>query len=163
MSAPNFDDLVLIKPAGYKEVTPFPGHAVRHSYVSGNKKTNAIRVRYFLHESTKELAARCWFGPETEGPPQHAHGGSQAALLDEGMGAAAWLSGYPVLAAKIEVHFRKSLPLHTTLTMTARVDKVEGRKVYAIARLEADEGYVYSESTGLFVQIDPAEFKKRAE
>ena len=157
----DFNDLVLpgrLKPSEWVDVKPFPDHAVKHSYVSGNKNSQAIRVRYYKNPHSGEFAGRVWFGPETEGPPGHAHGGSQAALLDEGMGAIAWLNGHSVLAAKIEIHFRKPLPLGTVLTMLAKVERVEGRKIYAVARLEADDLTVYSESTGLFIVINPQDF-----
>lgn len=161
--APSYDDLVLpsaLAEAGgdapWTEAKPFPDRVNNHSFISGRRDSRAIRVRYFEKKAVRLFAGRAWFGPETEGPPGHAHGGSQAALLDEGMGAAAWLSGKTVLAAKIEINFREPLPLGTVLTMRAEVTRIEGKKVYASGRLEADDGTVYSDGTGLFVVIDPA-------
>lgn len=139
-------------------VKPFPETTTNYSYVSGNPASQAIRVRYFQSQDTGQLLGRAWFGPEAEGPPGHAHGGSQAALLDEGMGAVAWLSGKPVLAAKIEINFKRPLRLGTVLTMFTSITKIEGKKVYTAARLQGDDGTVFSEGTGLFVVIDPNAF-----
>lgn len=164
----SYDELLLQNVPGfgdadlYADAAPFPSSHTKHSFVSGRRDSRAIRVRYFWNASAQQFAGRAWIGPETEGPPGHAHGGSQAALLDEGMGAVAWLAGHTVLAAKIEVNFRKPLPLGTVLTMWATVERVEGRKVYAKARLENDVGTVYSESTGLFIVIDPATLVAKA-
>lgn len=153
MSVPSFNDLVL--PAGsWKDVEPFPRSHTKHSFISGRRDSAAIRVRYFQDPGTKVVRARAWFGPESEGPPGHAHGGSQAALLDEGMGAAAWLGGYSVLAAKLEINFRRPLPIGTLLTVYTEIEKAAGKKVYVRGRLEADDGRVFSESAGLFVVID---------
>jgi len=152
---PDMDFESLILPG--TPVKPFPETTTNYSYVSGNPASQAIRVRYFQSKDGA-LMGRAWFGPEAEGPPGHAHGGSQAALLDEGMGAVAWLSGQPVLAAKIEINFRKPLRLGTVLTMFTSIAKIEGKKVHTTARLEGDDGTVFSESTGLFVVIDPKAF-----
>ena len=110
---PRYDELQL--PAAmdaigdaspWVDAIPFPGTVNPVSFVSGNRETRAIRVRYFEKKSASLFAGRAWFGPETVGPPGYSHGGSQAALLDEGMGAAAWLSGKSVLAAKISGRLR---------------------------------------------------------
>ncbi len=159
---PKYEELLLpavLSAAGdstpWTDAKPFPEMVNQVSFISGRRDSRAIRVRYFEKKSAKLFAGRAWFGPETEGPPGHAHGGSQAALLDEGMGAVAWLSGKTVLAAKIEINFRAPLPLGTILTMRAEITKIEGKKVYTAGRLETDEGVVFSEGTGLFVVIDP--------
>ncbi|MBC7386982.1 MAG: PaaI family thioesterase [Cryobacterium sp.] len=146
-------------PAGeeaWTEVRPFPDTGTKSSFVSGNPNSGAIRVRYFARKGLGDFIGRAWFGPETEGPPGHAHGGSQAALLDEGMGAAAWTAGHPVLAAKLEVNFRKSLPLRTHVEVRANVERIEGKKVFVRGSLVGLDGTVYSESAGLFVVIDTA-------
>lgn len=157
---PTLDSLVLPGAAGeWVAAKPFPDTTTRFSYVSGDPESRAIRIRYFHNQATEQFAGRAWFGPEAEGPPGHAHGGSQAALLDEGMGAAAWHSGKTVLAAKIEINFRLPLPLGTVLTLWAEITKIEGRKVFTTGRLESDDGRVFSEGTGLFIVIDPVTLK----
>jgi acyl-CoA thioesterase FadM len=77
------------------------------------------------------------------------------------MGGTAWLSGHSVLAAKIEINFRAPLPIGTELTMWCEITRIAGRKVYTAARLEGDDGTVFSEGTGLFVVIDPEELFKK--
>lgn len=169
---PRFEELVLPadilagEDSAWTQAKPFPDADTRHSFVSGRRDSLAIRVRYFEKKSAdpaaSRFAGRAWFGPETEGPPGHAHGGSQAALLDEGMGAAAWLSGKTVLAAKIEINFRAPLPLGTVLTLHAGISKIDGRKVFAYGKLVADDGVVFSEGTGLFVVIDAEALARKA-
>jgi acyl-coenzyme A thioesterase PaaI-like protein len=160
---PDWESLVVPgTDSSWTEAVPFPKGHVSHSYVSGRKDSRTIRVRYFEQKAKRKFAGRAWFGPETEGPPGHAHGGSQAALLDEGMGAAAWLSGKTVLAAKIEINFRRPLPLGTVLTVRSEITKIEGRKVYTSGRLESDDGGVFSEGTGLFIVIDPEALLRQA-
>ena len=47
-------------------------------FVSGDQTGNRFRMSYFRNQD-QDLVARVWFGPVTEGPPAHAHGGSIAA------------------------------------------------------------------------------------
>jgi hypothetical protein len=61
-------------------------------FVSGDQTGNRFRMSYFRNQD-QDLVARVWFGPVTEGPPGHAHGGSIAAVLDEVLGLAAWAAG----------------------------------------------------------------------
>ncbi len=173
MIEPRYEDLRLplaqaefADASVWVEAKPFPDGERQYSFVSGDRESRSIRVRYFQRtvagdETAGRFAGRAWFGPEAEGPPGHAHGGSQAALLDEGMGAAAWLSGKTVVAAKIEINFRRPLPLGVVLTMHAGISKIEGRKVFGFGRLEADDGTIFSDSTGLFVVVDAEELARR--
>lgn len=72
--------------------------------------------------------ARVWFGPSTEGPLGHVHGGSMAAVLDEAMGVSAWIAGQTVVAAKLAVKYRTMLPLGKVTTIEAWISSVKGKK-----------------------------------
>ena len=74
-------------------------------FVSGDPDGNRFRVRYY-RDRERHLHARIWFGPETEGPPGNAHGGSVAAVMDEALGLAAWAAGYPIVVGNLNVSFR---------------------------------------------------------
>ena len=158
-----YEDLLpLERLEEFDDAKPFPDSTRKHSFISGNRESQVLRVRYFSHRESKEFLARAWFGPEAEGPPGLCHGGSQAALLDEGMGAAAWLAGYTVLAAKIEINFRKSIPLGTVVTVNASIDRKEGKKVYVTGSLVSDSGTVYTEGSGLFIEVEIPDHLKAA-
>jgi len=70
------------------------------------------------------------------------------------MGALPWADGVPVLAAKLEVNFRKSLPIGTIVTVYTEVEKREGKKLFVRGRIEGADGTVYSDGMGLFIAID---------
>jgi acyl-coenzyme A thioesterase PaaI-like protein len=129
------------------------------SFVSGEPDGDRLRIRYFQPPEKDRLFARVWFGPGAEGPPNHAHGGSAAAVLDEVMGTACWMTGYPVLAAQITINFRASLPLEQVFTVEAWVDKVEGRKVRTVGRLYDEGGQTFTDGEGLFIEIEADRFK----
>ncbi len=115
-----------------------------------------MRVEYFRRDADGALVGRVWFGPWCEGPPGHAHGGSMASALDDAIGKVGWLNGHRVVAAKIDVRFRRMLPLGTDARIEAWIDRVEGRKVHTRGRLLADDGAPYAEADGLFIELAEA-------
>lgn len=122
------------------------------SFVSGETAGDRLIVHYYAEEPPSSLHALAWFGPGAEGPPDHAHGGSMAAVLDEGMGFSCWHAGHPVVAATITINFRQRLPLRVVHAVECRVLHVEGKKVYTKGRiynLTSDEEYATAE--GLFI------------
>lgn len=132
---------------------PFPRNFGRgRSFVSGDLTGDRLIVHYFSQQDSPVLRALVWFGLGAEGPPGHAHGGSMAAVLDEGMGFSAWHAGYPVVAATITVNFRQKLPLGVIHGVACGVDRVDNKKIYTRGRiynLQSDE--VYADATGLFI------------
>jgi acyl-coenzyme A thioesterase PaaI-like protein len=138
-------------PAGCTPIEPFPVAGTSGMFVSRDPSGVRFRIRYFYRAHDAMLVAAVWFGPGTEGPPGHAHGGSIAAVLDEGMGAAAWHAGHPVVAARLTIDFRSMVALGTEATLEARVEHVDGRKVRVLGRLLGRYGGVLAEAHGLFI------------
>lgn len=129
-----------------------------HAFITGDRNSDRIRVRYFQKENDNSFAARVWFGPSTEGPSGFVHGGSMAAVLDEAMGISAWIRGYTVVAARITVAYRKMLPLCTVTTIEAKVTSTKGRKVTTTGKIYNETGTIITESEGLFINIPPERF-----
>jgi acyl-coenzyme A thioesterase PaaI-like protein len=156
---------------GWTEVFS-PMDAVRsRSFVSGDGAADGrLRIRYFADPDAPRaeqtlgegdigaLVARVWFGPGAEGPPGHAHGGAQAAVLDEVLGLAGWLAGHPVVMARLEVDMRRMLPLGTVCTVRTEITEVKGRKVRVAGQLVGDDGAVYAEAAGTCVAIGVEQF-----
>jgi acyl-coenzyme A thioesterase PaaI-like protein len=136
---------------GWEPLWPFPKLSEGRSFVSGRQAADRMRVAYFRKADDDRLLARAWFGPGTEGPPAHAHGGAIAAVLDEIMGGVCWMNGHPVLAARVTINFARPIPLGTDATVEAWIDLIEGRKISTRARLLDAESLVFAEADGLFV------------
>jgi acyl-coenzyme A thioesterase PaaI-like protein len=143
-------------------VDPFPRFVGGGAFVSGDPQSDRLRVRYFHRASDDVLVALVWFGPGTEGPPGHAHGGSVASALDEAMGGAAWHAGYPVVAARITIDFREMVPIGFEATIEAHIDQVDGRKIRTHGRLTDGAGNVYAEGHGLFIVLEPEQLERLA-
>jgi acyl-coenzyme A thioesterase PaaI-like protein len=120
-------------------------------FVSGEPAGNRFRVRYF-RDGEQQLKARIWFGPETEGPPGHAHGGSVAAVLDEVLGLAAWAAGFSIVVGNLNVSFRNMLPLQKVVTVESRVVSAAGRKIMVHGRIFCGEA-VYAEGECLCITL----------
>ncbi len=143
-------------------VDPFPRLAGGGAFVSGDPQSDRLRVRYFHRSTDDMLIAMVWFGPGTEGPPGHAHGGSVASALDEAMGGAAWHAGFPVVAARITVDFREMVPIGLEATIEARVEDVSGRKIRTRGRMTDKDGKVYAEGEGLFIVLEQDQLERLA-
>lgn len=91
-----------------------------------------------------------------QGAPGLAHGGILAAAFDEALGAAVGhLLQRPAVTGKLETDFVRPVPVGSTLMITARVDGIAGRKLYASAegRLDAEGGPVAVRARALFIEV----------
>ncbi|HBL30458.1 MAG TPA: PaaI family thioesterase [Acidobacteria bacterium] len=159
MSTPQGTAPEVVPEPGWEPVKPFRLEGGRGSFVSGDPRGDRLRVSYFRRIDDGLLVGRAWFGPGAQGPPGHAHGGSIAAVLDEAMGAAAWLAGHLVVAVRLDTRFRKMLPLGTDTFLEASLTGVEGRKVHARGRLLSPGGELFAEADGVFVELDAERFR----
>ena len=125
-------------------------------FVSGDQTGNRFRMSYFRNQE-QDLVARVWFGPVTEGPPDHAHGGSIAAVLDEVLGLAAWAAGHPVVVGNLNVSFRQLLPIQTVVQVNTRLVSVEGRKVMIHGEICSLDGSVYASGECLCIKLTEAQ------
>jgi len=121
-------------------------------FVSGDPEGQRFRVKYFRKQD-QALVARIWFGPETEGPPEHAHGGSMAAVLDEVLGLAAWAAGYAIVVANLNINFRCLLPILQVVQVDTEIISVEGRKVLVRGKVWDGKEKVYAEADCLCIEI----------
>ena len=128
-------------------------------FVSGDQTGNRFRMNYF-RDQEQNLVARVWFGPVTEGPPGHAHGGSIAAVLDEVLGLAAWAEGHPVVVGNLNISFRQLLPLQTVVQVNTRLISVQGRKIMVHGEVCSLEGIVLATGEALCIKITADNLKK---
>jgi acyl-coenzyme A thioesterase PaaI-like protein len=105
------------------------------------------------------VVGRGSFGLQYEGPPGCVHGGFVAAAFDEVLGMAQSLTGKPGMTGTLTVRYRQPTPLHQDLRFVARVDRVEGRKIFASSTLHHGET-LCAESEGIFVSTDFEKFAR---
>jgi acyl-coenzyme A thioesterase PaaI-like protein len=98
------------------------------------------------------------FGAAYEGAPGLLHGGFLAAAIDELLGVATVLSGGPGMTRELTVRYLRPTPVDAELCFTARLDRVEGRKLFVSADVEAD-GVKTAKASGVFTAVGDHHFE----
>lgn len=134
-----------------------PHASFEHSPFIGLANPLAPPIR--LREVDREIHGWVTFGSAYEGPPGCVHGGFIAGAFDEVLGAAQTLSGAPGMTGTLTVTYRRPTPLHEPLHFVARLDRVEGRKIFAVAELRHGDT-LCAEAEAIFVSIDFGRFAR---
>ncbi|GAA5228966.1 PaaI family thioesterase [Paeniglutamicibacter antarcticus] len=85
-----------------------------------------------------------------QGPPGRVHGGFVASLLDHIMGYAAGTVGTWIFTRSLTVDYDHAVPLFEELAISARVDHIDGRKIWVVGEIRA-EGSVVARARGLWL------------
>ena len=104
----------------------------------------------FRKESAEVVVATGSIDPMFAGPPERVHGGVQALIVDEVMGALNRMLGRQAFTARLTVNYRGPAPLGVPVTFRAWVDQVDGRKITILATGEGPDG-LFMEADGLFI------------
>ncbi|MDP9118468.1 MAG: hypothetical protein M3O28_14635 [Actinomycetota bacterium] len=101
-------------------------------------------------------------GPAFEGGPGLVHGGVLGLLFDHAMAYAAASAGrttsgqpwsaQPVMTGKLNITYRRPTPINAQLTVTAAVDRVDGRKLHVSASISAG-GQATTDANALFIAL----------
>lgn len=106
------------------------------------------------------VRAELSFPTRFEGGPGLVHGGAVAAFFDDLMGFVPLAHNAPGVTAKLDVNFLKPIPLNVTLHGLAWLSRMDGRKMWAEAVGESENGTRYIESSALFLKVDAEHFQK---
>lgn len=97
-------------------------------------------------------------GDAAEGLPGHVHGGLLAAMCDEAMGWAAWMSGYAAPGARVMVDYLAPVHPDETVSLNAQLLRVEGRQLHLKAEVGA-RGKPLVRAFGRYVAIQPRDWQ----
>ncbi|HEU5322016.1 MAG TPA: hotdog fold domain-containing protein, partial [Methylomirabilota bacterium] len=105
----------------------------RWCFGCGEANPEGLHIQFQIEgrRATGEFEAR----PVHQGYPGVAHGGIAAAAIDEAMGWAMYAAGAWAMTARLEVKYRRPLPLGEPLEVTAEVLKDRGRWLEAEGEL----------------------------
>ncbi len=100
--------------------------------------------------------------PQHQGAAGLAHGGILSTIMDEVLGCLLWLVGSPAVTGRLEVDYRKPVPVGNTLYVRAWLVGVEGRRVNARAegRLDSADGVLAVEGAAVFIRVGLEHFHK---
>ena len=141
-----------------EKLQPLPMDKHLSSFVSTDVKER-IDIQYFFDKESGHFFARVIFGQLAQGPPGHVHGGAIAAVLDEAMGAVAWMNDFTAMTVNLEAQYYKSLKLETVAYVEAWVDRSEEKKVYVKGILVSEDESLYAEANSLFIRQSKEQFQ----
>ncbi len=98
-----------------------------------------------------------------QGYPGMAHGGIAAAAIDEAMGWAMYAAGAWAMTARLEVKYRRPLPLGEPLEVSAEVVRDRGRWLEAAGRLRLLGGPLVAEGKAVFMRLPPEQARRMEE
>ena len=138
-----------------------PGHHVQKRqfgnkcFGCGPENELGLRLKFVLDEERQRFVCKFRLKGQFVGPPEHAHGGIIATILDEAMGKVNKLHNVVCLTSTMEVTYLKPVPLHKPLVTEGWEQRVRGREHYRSAEIRNKEGEVLAVSKGKFIEIDP--------
>ena len=147
----------LSAPEGFRALPNLRPDGVR-SFVTDEGRAERFRTRYYWRADEQLFLARVWFGPGTEGPPGCVHGGAMAAVLDDAMGATAWLTGHRVVGTSLATCFVRMIPLGTVCTVHTGVKSIAGEELTMNGRLTGPDGQVHCEGEAQFIFAKSSRF-----
>ncbi len=119
-------------------------------FVCGPDNPRGIGITMFVNDDGV-LTSEFTLNEAHQGPPGHTHGGASAAILDEVMGLVVWAAGHKVVAANININYRKPLPLHQPLFAEARITEVGERKIISVGEIKLADSTVAVSGSGVYV------------
>lgn len=124
-------------------------------------QSNPVAPPLVLREAGTGGEATAVFGLAYEGPPGHVHGGFVAAAFDEVLGMVQSMTGSPGMTGTLTIRYRRPTPLHRQVRFTARVERVEGRKIFATGEL-FDGDTLCAEAEAIFIRVGTERFQELA-
>lgn len=129
-----------------------PDDSPRHwCFGCGDRNPQGLAIHFEVEG--KKVVGRFIARKEHQGFPGLAHGGISAAVLDEAMGWAMYAAGAWAMTARMEVKYRRPLPLGRELIVTGEVLRQGGRWLEAAGQIRTPDGHLLVEARGLFVRL----------
>ena len=128
------------------------GAGTRH-YCFGCGARNPHGLRLDFRIENKRAVAEFEPRAEHQGYPGLVHGGLIATALDEAMGWAMYTLGVWAVTGKMEVKYRRPLPLDAKATVSAEIVRNRGRWLEVRGEVRSTGGKLIAESEGLFMRL----------
>ncbi len=133
----------------------------RHCFVCGLENNYGLKLR-FKETGPGEVTAEYTVPEHFQGYPGVVHGGIVTAMLDEVTGRAHITSEHTrfMFTAKIEIRFRKNVPVGKPLRIVGRIEKSKSRMASSTGKIFGPEGDVLAEAKTLLVDLPEEEIQQ---
>ena len=124
----------------------------RLCFACGNANEHGLHMEFF-REGEKTI---CEYDPKpfTQGYPGRVHGGVVSSLLDESMGWAVYHAKEWGATARLNVRYRRPVPLAERLRISAWITRNRGRLMELRAEIHSPNGELLAEADGTFMKLD---------
>ncbi len=126
----------------------------RHCFVCGLENPYGLHLKFF-ETGPGEVTAEYTVPEQYQGYPGVVHGGIVAAMLDEVAGRVHMNSDPPrfMYTARLELRYRKNVPVGRPLRLVGRAGKSKGRTAAATGAIYALDGELLAEAEALLVDV----------
>jgi len=122
-------------------------------FACGEANPHGLRLKFQFDKETRRASTKLKLDARYQGATGFAHGGIIATLLDEAMAKANGLAGIRAVTVKMDVVYRKMVPLRKSLMLFGWRKTKKGRKLYLQSELQDETGNLLAEASGLFLQV----------
>ncbi len=100
-----------------------------------------------------EMVAEHVFEPRHGGAPGIAHGGAVATVVDDVLGFLLYVAQVPGVTRKLEVEYLKPVLIGVHYVVRAKVDRIDGRKLWFSCSCTDPDGVETFRATALFLAV----------
>jgi uncharacterized protein (TIGR00369 family) len=144
------------------QLTPLSHGAPHHCFGCGMANKSGLRLKFFVDDQ-QQVVCHVRLARRFEGPPNHAHGGIIATLLDEAMSKANRQHGITAMTRQMEIEYLRPVPLRQKVVVRGSHISHDGRKHFCEAEISNEAGEVLARGKALFIAIDPEKLQKSAD
>ncbi len=123
-----------------------------HCFVCGRDNPIGLHMHFFTDADACVYADYVPLA-EHQSYPGVMHGGLITAMLDELIGRTAIASDLWCMTAKLEVRFRKSVPIGVPLKLKGEITKKTGRVLEGRGEIRLIDGTLLAEAIGTYIKI----------
>ncbi len=126
----------------------------RHCFVCGLANPSGLQLRFY-ETGPGEVTADYTVPDHFQGYPGVVHGGIVTAMLDEVTGRAHMHGEQTrfMFTAKLEIRFRKNVPIGEPLRVVGHVEKSKTRMASSIGKIYGPDGDLLAEAKALLVNL----------
>jgi len=125
-------------------------------FACGKDNPEGLHLHFHYNSIGRSVECSVKISAKYQGATGFAHGGIIATLLDEAMAKVNGMGGVRAVTVKLNITYRKMVPVWRKLQLHGRRTKRSGRKLYLRSELRDPDGVVLAEASGLFLTVLPA-------
>ena len=124
----------------------------RMCFVCGIDNPIGLKLKFYTDDEGR-CTVRFRPRPEHQGFPGQLHGGIISTLLDETMGRVLIMEDVWAMTGRLEIKFRRPVPLDQELTIVGELTKNRSRAYEARGEIQLPDGTTLIEGSGMYIRI----------